>query len=275
LAAAAHSFKPDVIHVYWSHFAEQNLGALLATGVRVTIRGHGFDFSPDLIKRLMDRPEIERFYLFPRHAAALPSSSRVTAIPAAVPLERLRPGTKNRTLVLRASAALPTKGLELFVRAAKRLTSFTFVLCLARANDREFEDRFSAFVRKQGNPIDLRFDVPYDECFDLFREAGIYLHTSGDSYPFGMPVSIAQALAAECFTLVRSVPGADEYLGVAGALYRDEDHAVELIEATGAWSEEDWMECREKAGGRARAYDAEAVLDPMYRDWVLISKMSG
>ena len=198
IAAAAVHIDPDVVHVHWSHFAEQNLDALLATGAPVTIRGHGFDFSTTLINRLLHRPTIKRIYLYPHHADQCSQSPKIVAAPVALPVERFRPDGKNRKMVLRAAALLATKDLELFVRVAKRLPEFQFVLCLARVHDFGFAAEFLKFVEEQGSPIDIRFDVPHEECFELFRQAGIYLHTFGPTDPFGMPISIGQALAAEC-----------------------------------------------------------------------------
>ena len=272
LAAAANKFQPDLIHVHWSHYAENKLDTLVEAGVPLTIRGHGFDYAPERIERLLRRPEVKRLYLFPHHAAESPASPRIRATPAALPLDRFRPETKDRKLVLRAGACLPTKDLELFVRAAKRLPEFRFVLCLARVHHPEFTASFVRFVEEQSAPVEFRFDVPHEECFSLFRQAGIFLHTFGPTDPFGMPISIGQALAAECYTLVRDVPGAGAYLADAGALYGDEDHVVELIAATADWTEKQWRESRSRAAARARAFEAIRVLEPMYRDWQAISR---
>ena len=272
IAAAAIRLNPDVVHVHWSHYAEQNIEALLATGAHLTIRGHGFDFSPELIDRLLRRPAIKRIYLYPHHTAQCPQSPKILAAPVALPVERFRPEQKNRKMVLRAAAMLPTKDLELFVRVAKRLPEFQFVLCLARVHDFGFAAEFLKFVEEQGSPIDLRFDVPHEECFELFRQAGIYLHTFGPTDPFGMPISIGQALAAECYTLVRQVAGAEEYLADAGGIYDDENQVVEMIAATAEWTDEQWSDCQARAASRAGAFEAKKVLAPMFSDWQALVK---
>ncbi len=275
LREAAAKFKPDLVHVHWINFAENNLDQLIEIGAPVTLRGHGFDYAPERVERLLRRPEIKKLYLFPHHAAACVRSPRIRSAPVAIPVDRFRPADKDRKLVLRAGACLPTKDLELFVRAAKRLPDFRFVLCLARVHHPEFTAHLISYVKEQGDPVELLLDVPHDQCFALFRKAGVFLHTFGPDDPFGMPVSIGQALASECLTLVRDVPGASEYLGGAGALYRDEDHVVELIRETVDWTDEQWRECRAQAASRAEAFEASEVLDSMYRDWQALAADRG
>ena len=82
-----------------------------------------------------------------------------------------------------------------------------------------------------------------------------------------MPISIGQALAAECYTLARQTPGAEEYLADAGGIYKDENQVVEMIAATAEWTDEQWPDCQARASSRAEAFEAKKVLAPMFSDW--------
>ena len=55
---------------------------------------------------------------------------------------------------------------------------------------------------------------------ELTSQAGLYLHTFGFVQPFGMPVSIAEAMACGAVPIVRESPAARSYAGES-ALYYD------------------------------------------------------
>jgi glycosyltransferase involved in cell wall biosynthesis len=98
------------------------------------------------------------------------------------------------------------------------------------------------------------------------------LHTYGDEEPFGMPVSIAEALATGAYTLVRHLLGAAEYVGPAGALYRSNDDAVSLIQRTLDWSNEQWQAQQQLASAYAQErFASQRVLRPLLDDWLAVT----
>ena len=75
-----------------------------------------------------------------------------------------------------------------------------------------------------------------------------------------------------CYTLVRQVPGAEQYLADAGVIYDDENQVVEMIAATAEWTDEQWSDCQARASSRAEAFEAKEVLAPMFSDWQALVK---
>ena len=101
----------------------------------------------------------------------------------------------------------------------------------------------------------------------------ISLHTYGDEESFGMPTSIAEALAAGAFTLVRDLSGTSEYLGTAGVLSRTNDDAVKAIQSTLSWSHDEWQSQQTRAAAYTRQrFASERVLRPLLDDWLSITQ---
>jgi hypothetical protein len=123
------------------------------------------------------------------------------------------------------------------------------------------------------SPVELRFDLPREEVAALIAGAGIYLHTicppqAEHGAPIGQPISIAEAMATGAWTLVRDEPELVDYVGDAGASYRDIDEAEALLRASMAWSASEWRERAVRASDRAfRRHADEIVLRPIYEDW--------
>ncbi len=92
-----------------------------------------------------------------------------------------------------------------------------------------------------GRPVQILTDLLHLEVADLVGRAGIYLDTYVDdeAVPFGMPVSIAEAMATGGFVLCRRLNCAAEYVSNPGRLYDSEGMAAELVRSTATWSEND------------------------------------
>src|SRR5205085_10244450 len=85
---------------------------------------------------------------------------------------------KDPRLVVRASACLPSKELELFFEVAKRMPSHRFVFCGVTCNEWEhYPAELRRMAAAMGSPVELRFDVPREETAALMGRAGIFLHT--------------------------------------------------------------------------------------------------
>ncbi|WP_217551054.1 hypothetical protein, partial [Pantoea sp. GbtcB22] len=66
-----------------------------------------------------------------------------------------------------------------------------------------------------------------------------------------MPVSIAEAMATGAVVFGRRCAAAESYIGYAGQCYDDEDQAVQLVNATAEWSDEQWRQASKRAIDRA------------------------
>jgi glycosyltransferase involved in cell wall biosynthesis len=276
LADAVRQSQPDLIHVHWlSVFGAQQqvLGAL---GVPVTVRAHGFDATPDSVRAVLEHPWVHAIYAFPHHVRAVGGSDpRLCAVPVAFDTTMFRPhAQKDRRLVVRTSAALPSKDLPFFCELAKRLPDYRFVLAGATCNLMEgYVDELRDLHERMNSPAQVMFDVPRETLARLLAEAGIYLHTvkppgTERATPIGMPISIAEAMATGAHVLVRDLPELTAYVGDAGTPYRDIEHTAELIRAISALPGPAWKQVWTRSVDRAfTIHSDELALRPMFEDW--------
>ena len=223
---------PDVVHVHWLNKGKHYRDIVARAGLPMTVRGHSFEFAAKSVKKLLCDPAVRSVYLFPHFARQIASHPKIRPMTSAFNENWFYPAEKNHRLILRTGAGKPAKGLESFLEIARRCPDHQFVLVLGRLPNLDDDiERLLSENRRLGSPVDIRLNLSNEETAALVREAGIYLHTYGDTEPFGMPVSIAEAMATGAFTLARDLPGAAEYLGGSGALYRSADQAVALIRA--------------------------------------------
>jgi glycosyltransferase involved in cell wall biosynthesis len=276
LQDAINKVRPDVIHVHWLSYAQQQKKTLANAGIPVTIRLHGFDSYPEHIAAMLANSWLRMIYGFPMHVQQIPPNPRLKAIPTAFQSELFRPTRKkNRRLVVRAGAGLQSKDIPFFFELAKRLPDFRFVLCLVTCNLNEhYIAELKELATSSGSPGEIRIDVPRIEMATLMSEAGIYLHTmnlpgSAHSTPVGMPISVAEAMATGAYVLVREIAELVDYVGDAGDGYVDIDHAVQLISATQHWTDEMWDKVFLRSVERAFGNHADEIaLRPMFEDWV-------
>jgi glycosyltransferase involved in cell wall biosynthesis len=129
-------------------------------------------------------------------------------------------------------------------------------------------DEVLAARKELGSPAEVVVNLTHEESAELVRSAGIYLHTFSFDEPFGMPISIAEAMATGAHVLARGGPGVAEYLGPCGASYGSPDEAARLIQETAAWTEEKWQATSLAAINQAyRRHADSVVLASMLKDW--------
>lgn len=266
--------RPDVVHVHWLNKGKDYREVVARAGLPMTVRGHSYEFATKSVKKLLRDPAVHSVYLFPHFAKQISGNAKIRRMTSAFNEDWFYPpANKDRRLVVRTGAGKPTKGLESFLEIASRCPDHRFVLVLGRLpNLDDYVERLLALNRQLGSPVEIRLDLSNEESATLMREAGIYLHTYGDEEPFGMPVSIAEALATGAYTLVRDLPGANEYLGTAGALYRTTEDAVKLIQRTLSWSNDEWQFQQNRSATVAQRFASECVLRPLLNDWRLLAQ---
>jgi glycosyltransferase involved in cell wall biosynthesis len=281
LAACVREFDPDVLHVHWLGYALGRGADLAALGLPVTLRMHGFDVQEAPFRQLLGYDWLHRVYAYPHQLSLLEApDDRVQALPAAFDTSYFQPAAaKDARLVLRAASCLPSKEIALFFDLAKRLPSHRFVFCGVTCNEWEhYPEELRRMAAEMASPVELRFDVPREQMAELISRAGIFVHTvhpprTPPGTPIGMPISIAEAMATGAWVLVRDEPELVDYVGDAGAVYRDVAHAAELIEATTQWSESEWQRRRVRASDRGFQYHAdEIVFRPILDDWQAVAR---
>ncbi len=274
LAQIVERFKPDVIHVHWLSLARQYAPELSRFGVPVTVKGHGFDHREELVSALMAEPWISRLYLFgnlPQPGLRLEAKLRTCA--CAVDTSRYYPVyAKDRRLVLRAGACLPTKDLEMFIEVAALCPECRFLLALStNQSGRDTEQRLRLRNEELGRPVEILADVQYEPMADLMRQAGIYLHTFGFTQPFGQPVSVAEAMACGTIPLLRRADSTRAYAGDAALYYGTADEAAGLLRRMLTWDDRQWDAAQLACIDMAYTRHADThVLEPMLQDWLAL-----
>ena len=264
--------NPDIVHVHWLGCFDDHKGVLRRAGLPVTVRAHSFEFTPELARQLEADPLVRKVFVFPHQKAATPKLKKLQTVYSAFDPNLYRPSTleKDRRLVLRVAAGLPTKDLPSLFRLAKRLPEFRFVLSVVTCNLRE---AYVAELLRQnedlGHPVDLRIDMSHPAVSALAQKAGIYLHTFDPAGPpYGMPVSIAEAMACGAYLIARRLPSTTAYIGEAGDAYDNEAEAEMLLRATLDWSEDRWRSAALRSIDRAfRLYVDRVALKPILNCW--------
>jgi glycosyltransferase involved in cell wall biosynthesis len=272
LADTLAKVKPHIVHCHYLPLAEAYHGSV-PKGVPITVRGHSFDWSQETLRRVAGLNSVKRIYLFPHFAVQVKDVDKVRALPVAFRPRQQKDVKKDRRLVLRLAAALPTKGLQDFFAVAERLADdFRFVLGVSRAGSADdYPERLVEMSRKMGGIVDVRIDVLPDDAWDLYRKASIYLETSDPKgHPFGMPISIAEAWSEGMLVLARDGPDARRYVG-EDFCYSTVAEASELIADTREWSGDDWDDEDSSSRRRAEPFQADRVLPTLIEDWCLVA----
>lgn len=267
LVQAIDAVKPDLIHVHYLLLAERFYGTF-PPGVPVTVRGHSFDWNPAQALRVAGLPAVRKVFVFPAFARQV-SHPKITELPVAYSTRKYPPAqVKDRRLVVRLTAGLPTKALADFFTIARELPEHRFVMAVSTA------DRTHGFdpvlrAMSAGQPVDVRMDLPWEQAQALTSQAGISLHTADPAFPFGMPISIVESLATGSFVLARRLPDVELLLGAAGRLYSSCAEAAAIIRETQGWTDEAWTAVSAAAVLRARDFSDAAVLPKLLDEWRL------
>jgi hypothetical protein len=281
LAVAIEAARPNIIHVHWLGFANMRRDELAAAGLPVTVRAHGFDTTRDNLAAWLANDFAAAVYAFPGQIARCGiDDDRLRPTPVGFDTRLFKPSLgKDRRLVVRTAAALPSKDLECFFEAARMLPDFRFVLAAVTCQGaEEYADELRTIHERMATPAELLFDVPREDVAALVSRAGIYLHTMHGSghtaaTPVGEPTSIAEAMATGCHCLVRDVAELVAMLGHSGAAYGDLDELVELIHATETWSDSEWHEAWQRGVEQAYQHYADVmVYQAMFSDWMELAE---
>jgi glycosyltransferase involved in cell wall biosynthesis len=273
LADAIREVDPDVVHTHWTKTALKYKDAAKSLGVPVTSRGH-WHFVPKQLVRIEQEDAIVRLYMFPHLAERYGSvAPKIRSMHSCFHQEWMAPDRpKNRRMVARTAACKKPKDLAMFIRVASKLPGYRFVMILCSLGPNDHYRELEQLNRDLGSPVEMVRDISHEQVAAYLGEAGIYLHTYSTEVPFGMPVSIAEAMAAGCTVIARDMEGAASYVGDAGRLYRTEEEAVRLVRDTENWSDEAWAAAKKRSRDRAAAeFDDRKVLRPLYEDWVRIA----
>lgn len=271
LEEAIAGFSADLVHAHYVHEGWiQSLRPAMKAGLPITARGHSFEFDIAKVHAFCGQPAVKRVWLFP-HFAKHFSDPKVRALPVAFDSTRygaLGGGqSKVRNLVMRTAAGKQDKGLLDFISVARLCPKFQFMLVVDKVNELPaFIDDLE--IRAAGSGIEIYRSIPDWAVAGLMQSSGIYLDTADPSgHPFGMPISIAEAMASGTFVLARLAPSVHTYLSGAGFVYSSVEDAAGAINGTVAWSDEVWAAQSRLAIDSSRQYEDVNVLPALVEDW--------
>jgi hypothetical protein len=267
LQSAILSFLPDVIHIHHlttaSHFADQ------CPRDRVTIRAHSFDWNKNLVEKMLKHRAVRKIFAFPHLARQVPG---VEPMPVAYdPKLYYRDDDKNRRSVVRVCAGLPTKRLQDFVIVGNQLgddADFTLAMNMANGNE-SVVDQMSDVNKSLRGKVQIVTNLSRADVATLVRKAAVYMSTySSTAHPFGMPISMAEAMASGAVVLARSGdPAVSEYMGQARLLYSTLEEAEAIVRAALRFTDEERRLAANDACANAERFRSDVVLPKLVEEW--------
>lgn len=275
LSEAIADFRPDILHVHSTSAFDRHADTIAASGLPSTIRGHGCDFSPELIDRLQQHPSVRHVYVVPHQYPRLRAANeRVRAVASCFDPQMYQPSAEqDRRLVLGTGAALPGKDILSFIDIASRCPEHRFVLFTWRVlGDPGHLDRVLGENERRGAPVEIRIDRPAAEVASWMRRAGIYVHSHDpQAATFDMPISVAEALATGAYVLARRAPNIGDSAGSRARLFDKAEQAALLVNATLDWDAARWAAERQLSIERAFRHHAPTVAAaPILDDWIAL-----
>lgn len=271
LEAAIAAVKPNVVHIHYLVYTLQVLKQIPAA-MPITVRGHSFDWSVDGFNRVAEIQNVKKIFLFPHFAEQVHGHKKAVAMPVAYNSSIHKPAVdKDTKHVVRLAAGLPTKGLIKFFKVARACPDHLFTLVVSTAGGAE---EFTQWIKEQKGDllnVDVLSDISEAQAIKLNAEAGIYLDTyDPKGHSFGMPISIAEAMATGSLVLVEDHHDARMYVGNGGLMYKDADDAARMINESTSYVSSVWTGVAAAAMDRASQFKDAAVLPVLMDQWRLL-----
>lgn len=280
MRSAVQEFHPDLVHAHWFRVAEAVAPVVFAHMLPMTVRGHSFGEDRGTFSRidrgvqsLVAAPSVERIWMFP-HVAARYEDVKVLPLPVCFDSKRYRPASGNflhasrAPYVFRAGPGKAGKGIDEFLEIAQAAPDIKFILALTSMVDRP--DAPTEITSTATPNVEVFSNLQHDNIATLMRGASVYLRGHElTGHPFGMPISMAEAMGSGTPVLGRAdVDGfVTAYVGAGGACYSSIPEAVDLIRGF----LHEGVPARRRAFERSRVFTADVVLPEVLREWKRIA----
>lgn len=269
IEAVIDTFHPDVIHTHRIDTAIGVCKVARARKIPLTIRGHSVDFDESRYRKLGD---VARIWLFPHFAELLHDQANIESLPVAYDPKLAFPEEPDaRRYVMRTGFGNSNKDVGGFVDVARLCPTIPFELVLTGP----YEDYLSAIRKSAPANMCVRDGLTNEDAAEIVRRAWVCLRGHDvNAHPYGMPISIAEALGAGLPVVARSaLPtspsrfGPEKYIGDAGFTYRTKEEAATRVQEIVGWSRERWDEARNRSISRSQAYRTDIVLPRILTVW--------
>ena len=271
LREVINKIKPDLIHIHWLGIAKIILPFIDDLNIPTTIRAHSFDTTKESIRFCSKRSFVKKIYCFPQHYDDF-SDAKLKIQNTVFDTKIFKPHkNKDKRLVVRGGAAIPSKSLPFFIRLAKELPDFKFILAVVKCHDNDdYINELKKLASSISSPVEIRTNLTRESYTELVSEAGIFLHTVDKKLMnVGMPTSISEAMATGCYIVASNNESMKCYIGKSGKTYNDMNEAKKIIKDTQLWSDHEWDKTWKNSVERAFSKHAdEIILRPMFFDWI-------
>jgi len=271
LREVVNKIKPDLIHIHWLGIAKIILPFIDDLNITTTIRAHSFDTTKESIRFCSKRSSVKKIYCFPQHFDDF-NDAKLKIQNTVFDTKIIKPHkNKDKRLVVRGGAALPSKSLPFFIRLAKELPDFKFILAVVKCHDNDdYINELKKLASSISSPVEIRTNLTRESYTELVSEAGIFLHTVDKKLMnVGMPISISEAMATGCYIVASNNESMKRYIGESGKTYNDMNEAKKIIKDTQLWSDHEWDKTWKNSVERAFSKHAdEIILRPMFFDWI-------
>jgi hypothetical protein len=129
------------------------------------------------------------------------------------------------------------------------------------------------YNENRGSPVEIQVDSPASQVASWMHRTGIYVHSyNPELVTFGMPISIAEALATGAYVLTRRAPNIGDYAGSQARLFNSIEQAADLVNATLEWDDGRWAAERHLSIERAFLHHVPAVtVGSILDDWLALT----
>ncbi|MBJ7359479.1 glycosyltransferase [Nocardioides sp.] len=243
LATGVREFAPDVIVMHWVGVAHMLADQLTELGIPYAVRSHGFDIDRGAVERVLADPLCLGVWAYPTASQGFPGTH---ALPLLLTSHERIPApdpSRTRDLVLSSSAGLPKKDFDLLFAAMDQLPGVERRIVVAATE--EFEQLPGDLFERCGDRTDpplVQVNLPREDVFALLGRTALHVYTLRPDDPFGMPMSVAEALCAGASVCLPDRPEARAYAGPGARFYTTAEdiarHAREVLANTPEVQEE-------------------------------------
>ena len=237
LETGVREFEPDVIVMHWIGVAHMLREQLATLGIPYAVRSHGFDTDRGAVEQVLADPLCLGVWAYPTATQGFPGTHALPLLLTSHDRIPIPDESPVRDLVLSSSACLPKKDFDLLFAAMDQLPGVERRLVVAATEAFEqLPGQLFAECGARTDPPLVQVNLPREDVFALLARTALHVYTLRPEDPFGMPMSVAEAMCAGASVCLPDRPEARAYAGPSARFYSSADdiarHAREVLADT-------------------------------------------